>query len=276
MIKSNFGFSRLDFLILSRAMKKYFPLLSVAFLAFACTDNPDSAVTKRSEALPDSLLEERTKLIRSAAGSIREGDLVLRCGNDFISESLSDFSQQEKLYSHGGVAIMDNGTMYVYSNMAGDINPDELMRRDPVDSFISPVHNVAIGIYRYDISDAELGKLEAIIHDHYTSKLPFDMNFDLSTEDKMYCAEMIAKSVEHATGSRISFTRSLITPALKEKYLKKLLEKKIIPSAKVADQREYLALDNLYLNPHCREIRKIIFGKPQMPIKFPSPENYQP
>ena len=47
---------------------------------------------------------------------------------------------------------MDNGTMYIYSNMAGDINPDEIMRRDIVDSFITPVHNVAVGIYRYDIT----------------------------------------------------------------------------------------------------------------------------
>ena len=256
-------------------MKKCFFLASLAFLAFACGDNTGRVTAKKNDPLPDSLLEERWKLINILADSIREGDLVLRCGNDLISESLSEFSQQEKLYSHSGVAVMDNGTMYIYSNMAGDINPDELMRRDPVDSFISPVHNVAVGIYRYDITATELEKLKAIIHDHYNNKLPFDMNFDLSTDDKMYCAEMIAKSVERATGSRISFSKSLITPALKEKYLKKLLEKKVIPSAKVADQREYLALDNLYMNPHCSEVKKIIFGKPQMPIKFPTPENYQ-
>lgn len=256
-------------------MKKYFALLSLACLAFACTDNTDSASTIKPWPIPDSLLKERWKLINVAADSIREGDLVLRCGNDFISESLSDFSQQEKLYSHSGVAMMYDQTMYVYSNMAGDINPDEIMRRDPVDSFISPVHNVAVGIYRYDITDTELEKLRAIIHNYYNNKLPFDMNFDLSTDDKMYCAEMIAKAIEQATGKRITFSKSLITPALKEKYLKKLLEKKVIPSAKVADQREYLALDNLYLNPHCNEIKKIVFGKPQMPIKFPTPENYQ-
>ena len=91
----------------------------------------------------------------------------------------------------------------------------------------------------------ELEKLKNIVHTHYINKLQFDMNFDLATDDKMYCAEMIAKSVEQATGQRIVFSKSLITPGLKEKYLKKLLEKKIIPSAKVADQREYLALDNL-------------------------------
>jgi hypothetical protein len=265
----------LDFLILSLAMKKNILPLLLAFIAFACGGNSDSRSSNEPATLSDSLLTERWTVINTVKDSIREGDLVLRCGNDLISESLSDFSQNEKLYSHSGVAIMDNGTMYIYSNMAGDINPDEIMRRDVVDSFITPVHNIAVGIYRYDITTPELEKLKKIVHTHYINKLQFDMNFDLATDDKMYCAEMIAKSVEQATDQRIFFSKSVITPALKEKYLKKLLEKKIIPSVKVADQREYLGLDNLYLNPHCREVTKIIFGKPQMPIKFPTPENYQ-
>ena len=256
-------------------MKKYSFILFSAFIAFACNDDRGSKNAKIPATLADSLLSERWKVINTIADSIQEGDLVLRCGNDYISESLSDFSQKEKLYSHSGVAMRDNGTMYIYSNMAGDINPDEIMRRDTVYSFITPVHNVAVGIYRYDLTNTELEKLKNIIHTHYMNKLQFDMNFDLSTDDKMYCAEMIAKSVEQATEQRITFSKSLITPGLKEKYLKKLLEKKVIPSAKAADQRDYLALDNLYLNPHCREVNKIIFGKPQMPTKFPTPENYQ-
>jgi hypothetical protein len=256
-------------------MKKYFFILFPAFSAFACTDNGDNESAKIAVTVPDSLLKERWKVMNVVADSIREGDLVLRCGNDFISESLSDFSQKEKLYSHSGFAMMDNGTMYIYSNMAGDINPDEIMRRDIVDSFTTPVHNIALGIYRYDLTNSELEKLKNIVHTHYMNRLQFDMNFDLSTDDKMYCAEMIAKSVEQATGKRIIFSKSLITPDLKDKYLKKLLDKKVIPSAKVAEQREYLALDNLYMNSHCREVAKIVFDKPLTPTKFPTPENYQ-
>lgn len=101
------------------------------------------------------------------------------------------------------------------------------------------------------------------------------MNFDLSTDDKMYCAELIAKAVEKASDNRISFSKSQINKALKEKYLKKLLEKRIVPSAKIADQKEYIALDNLYFNSHCKEIMKVVFGDPHKPIKFPTPENYQ-
>ena len=170
---------------------------------------------------------------------------------------------------------MDEGEMYIYSNMAGDINPDEIMRRDKVDSFVTPANNVAVGVYRFDLSPQELERLTSIVHTYYKEKLQFDMNFDLSSDDKMYCAEMIAKAIENATSGRIVFSKSLINNALKEKYLKKLLQRKIIPSAKAADQREYLALDNLYINPHCKEVIKVVFGKPNAPIKFPTPENYE-
>jgi len=256
-------------------MKKNILILLLLFFVLACTDQGDDDKTLTLIALDDSVVRERWKVIHAIKDTIRDGDLILRCGNDLTSASLRDFSQQEKLYSHSGIALKYDGIMYVYSNMAGDINPNEIMRRDRVDSFLTPANNVALGIYRYDLTNEELQKLTAIVNDHYVNKLAFDMNFNLATDDKMYCAEMIAKAVESATNKRIVFPKSLINNELKGKYLKKLLERKIVPSAKVADQKEYYALDNLYLNPYCREVSKIIFGKPTSPIRFPAPENYQ-
>src|SRR5262245_37033293 len=110
-------------------MKKFSFILSLAFVVAACSDDKIN-VNVKSLSLADSLLNERWKAIHLLRDSIREGDLLLRCGNDFASASLSDFSQQEKLYSHSGIALMKDGIMYVYSNMAGELNPDETMRRD--------------------------------------------------------------------------------------------------------------------------------------------------
>lgn len=256
-------------------MKKNILILLLLFFVAACMNHEDDNTGLKSVAPDDSVLKQRWKIIHTIKDSIRDGDLILRCGNDLTSASFRDFSQQEKLYSHSGIALKHDGIMYVYSNMAGDINPAEIMRRDDVDSFLTPANNVAVGIYRYDLANEELQKLRAIVTDHYINKLGFDMNFNLATNDKMYCAEMIAKAVEKATNSRIIFQRSLISDELKGKYLKKLLEKKIVPSAKVADQKEYYALDNLYVNPYCREVSKITFGKIPGPVKFPAPENYK-
>ena len=256
-------------------MKKILSILPVVFIVISCTDGGGNSTAKKPVLVPDSILTERWKAIRILKDSIREGDLVVRCGNDFTSESLRDFSQQEKLYSHSGIALMHNGEMLIYSNMAGDINPNEVMRRDNVDSFLTPANNVVAGVYRYDFSKEEVEKLKTIVVSHYVNKLQFDMNFDLSSDNKMYCAEMIAKSVQQATANRILIPKSEVNDDLRQKYLKIALDKKIIPSAKSVEQREYWSIDNLYLNPHCHEVKKIIFGEPQKPIKFPTPENYK-
>lgn len=256
-------------------MKKIYLFILFAIIILGCIDNKNEQVITSSP-LSQSVLIERWKAIYRMKDSISEGDLILRCGNDYASYTLCDFNQQEKLYSHSGIALMNDGVMYVYSNMAGDLNPDEIMRRDIIDSFLTPANNVAAGVYRYDLSPGELNNLKTIVGDHYKNKLQFDMNFDLSTDNKMYCAEMIAKSVEQATASRILIPKSLVTDELRQKYLKMALQKKVVPSVKSGnEQREYWSIDNLYLNQHCKEVIKIIFGKPQMPTKFPTPENYQ-
>lgn len=254
-------------------MKTAAPLLLFFFLITACNDTINTK--SKPTALADSVLRERWKLIEQIEDSIREGDLVVRCGNDYTSETLRDFSQHEKLYSHSGIALMENGVMYIYSNMAGDINPDEVMRRDNVDSFLTPVNNVAAGVYRYDFTPAELEKLKTIVSAHYNNKLQFDMNFDPATDNKMYCAEMIAKSVQQATANRITIPKSMVNDELRQKYLKLALDKKVLPSVKASEQREYWSIDDLYLNPYCHEVKKVIFGVPAKPIKFPTPENYQ-
>ncbi len=252
-------------------MARVFTVL-FSVLILSCTDS-DNAVNKLSAVLADSILQTRWKAVAVVKDSIREGDLILRCGNDFASASLSDFSQHEKLYSHSGIALLSEGTMYVYSNMAGDINPDDIMRRDIVDSFISPVNNIALGVYRYNITKEELNTLKEIVIEYYANKLLFDMNFDLSTDDKMYCAEMIAKAVEKATNNRITIPKSEVNNELRQKYLKMAVQKKIVPSLKSGEHREYWGIDNLYLNPYCREVTKVVFDKPQTPAKFPEPEN---
>lgn len=256
-------------------MKSILTVVSIIFIIIACTDNAENATLKKIVSLPDSVLKERWKAIRGLEDSIREGDLVVRCGNDITSESLRDFSQKEKLYSHSGIALMHNGEMLIYSNMAGDIDPNEVMRRDNVDSFLTPVNNIAAGIYRYDLSPEELNSLKNIVETHFSNKLQFDMNFDLATDNKMYCAEMIAKSIQQATANRILIPKSEVNDELRQKYLKIALDKKIVPSAKSVEQREYWSIDNLYLNQHCRQVQRLIFGDPQKPIRFPTPENYQ-
>lgn len=249
-------------------MKKWVYCIGLIIL-YACSGSDED---QKATPVPEVELNKRWQIIHAARDSIREGDLVVRCGNDYTSLTLKDFSQQDKSYSHSGIAIKIDSGIYIFHNMAGDLNPKEIMRRDPIDSFLTPVNNVAFGVYRYDMTVAEREELNTIVQQHFLNKLQFDMNFDLESDDKMYCVEMIAKSIEQATDQRIQFAKSMVNDELRNKYLKMALQKKVLPSPKAADQREYLAIDNLYINPHCRQIIKHVFEINTGLISIPPPE----
>ncbi|TBR20164.1 MAG: hypothetical protein EPO57_01160 [Chitinophagaceae bacterium] len=250
-------------------MKNIFFCILLSATLFACFDS-DKEYTK--PVVSSNSIEARWSIINPAIDSVQDGDLILRCGNDHVSFTLKDFSHTEKLYSHSGIALKTDSGIYVYHNMAGDFNPDEIMRSDRIDSFLTPAKNEAFGIYRYDFTELERQSLKEIIFEHYKNKLPFDMNFDLREDKKMYCAEMIAKSVEQATNQRIKFSKSKVTNELKRKYIKLALANKVIYSTKGVDQREFIALDNLYLNPNCKSVFQHIFLNNVGPVKFPEPE----
>jgi hypothetical protein len=88
-------------------MEKIYLFISLIIFILGCSNNKNEQVTIASPA-PESVLNERWKAIDNMTNSIREGDLILRCGNDYASYTLCDFNQQEKPYSHSGIALMHN------------------------------------------------------------------------------------------------------------------------------------------------------------------------
>jgi len=66
--------------------------------------------------------------------------------------------------------------------------------------------------------------------EYYRRGVEFDFDFDMYTDDKMYCSEMIYKALLLATNN--------------ENY---------IPLSHVIE-KPYVAIDNLYLNDHCNLI----------------------
>jgi hypothetical protein len=64
----------------------------------------------------------------------------------------------------------------------------------------------------------------------------FDMKFDLSSNERMYCSEFVYKSIKEACQNRISLPTTTI------------------------NHIKFIAPDNLYINPKCVEIKRVIFN----------------
>lgn len=212
----------------------------LSLLVFSCRQEEKKAETKTTFTEPAVAIGEGKKLLQN-------GDLVMRTDDDVVSASLRNFSKTDKSYSHCGMVYLEDSNWYVYHLMAGDENPSDLMEREKFESFVSPNRKSRFGIFRYQLSNDEQIKMQAGVYKYMSEKTLFDKEFDLKTDDKLYCAEMVFKGLIEATDGRVVIPSTVRNNLDPKRYNKTGAEIK---------RFEFIALDNLYLNPFCKEIKR--------------------
>jgi hypothetical protein len=200
------------------------------------TGNYDSFTPTKEDAVKEARKAERAFIqIDSVKKTIATGDLILRTGNDFTSESLRSLNQRDKTYSHCGIASIENDTLFVYHALGGEWNPDQKIRRDVFEFFAEPYSNRGIGIYRFQLAEADIKTLMVTVKNLYRMGIMFDMKFDLQSNDHMYCAEFVYKSFVMGTNGKVQFSTSHL------------------------GNFEFIGVDDLFLQPICKEQKKILY-----------------
>jgi hypothetical protein len=166
---------------------------------------------------------------------IKTGDLIVRTGNDFTSESLRNLNQRDQTYSHCGIASVEYDTVYVYHALGGEFNPDQKLRKDLFTVFAEPYSNRGIAIYRHNLTTNETDSVAATAKKMYHNGVMFDMKFDLQTDDRMYCAEFVYKAYRAGTNGKLAFNISRI------------------------DSFSFVGVDDLFLLPQCALQKKILY-----------------
>jgi hypothetical protein len=139
------------------------------------------------------------QLVDSGIRVLRTGDVVIRTGGDVTSYMFSQMNQTEKTYSHCGIVIVESGFPFVYHSIGGEDNPDQVLRRDSASFWFSPSNNLGFGVVRYDLDSIEIASLILKVKQNYRDRKKFDMDFDLQTDDRLYCAEFVYKAINEAT-----------------------------------------------------------------------------
>jgi hypothetical protein len=190
-------------------------------------------------------------MIEDGQSRLKEGDLVVRMNRDPSSRFIKYFNHKDKNYSHAGIVLFEHGYPYVYHIINGEENPDQKLRMDSLRNFCSPRKNVAYGIYRYDMSDSEIGKLKVLVHEWYTKGVLFDSLFSLQSDDRMYCSELISKAVAGATDKRIQIESIQLNP-MEASFLTAYSHLPI----SYTNHLPIIPIDALYVNSFCRLIKK--------------------
>ncbi len=213
--------------------------------------NPATAKKKALTAADSSdLIRKAWQVIDSIRSQLKDGDLVTRSDNDYESRILQNFSNGDKSYSHSGLVFREAEGWVVYHAMTGAENPAGTCRRDPLDSFAHPGEKNALGLFRYSLQPDEISRLHQYVQEVHQKNIPFDVTFNLNSNDSLYCSELIWKGLRISTRERVVLPTNLLynfrPKIMGYKYNQVLLKK-----------FEYVSIDNLYLNPFCTEIRRV-------------------
>lgn len=132
--------------------------------------------------------------------------LIVRLGDGYFSNIFRKVSSEEKRYSHSGIIYRGDESYKVYHIEANEFTGKGIVKDEPLESFISHSREWAL----FAINAPNPIKLEIVRQARifYESEIPFDLDFDLSSNDKLYCSELVAKSINNAFGEE------LITPGL--------------------------------------------------------------
>ena len=219
---------------------------------YSCKQNKAAATVdnKTVPAAADTINAKALLAISRAEKLLKDGALVTRSDNDFESLTLQNFSKRDQSYSHSGIAFKEDGIYVVYHAMTGKENPDGACRRDPFDSFVNPSMKTGFGIFQYQLSDTEKERLHSIMKKNHASKIPFDVTFNLKSNDSLYCSEMIYKGLKTATDGRVVLPSSYIN-----NFRPKIMGYKY--NHAFFKTFEYIGIDDLYMNPFCKEIIRV-------------------
>ncbi len=183
---------------------------------------------------------------------LQDGDLVTRSDDDLESITLRNFSNTDRSYSHSGIAFKEDSGFVIYHCMTGEENPSGLCRKDPFDSFVNPLQKTGFGLFRYQLSEKEKAIFHQVIEKNFIDKIPFDLSFNLHTDDSLYCSEMVYKALKKATNNRIQLPLTVLM-----NFKPKVMGHRY--GLRFPKDIEFVSLDNLYLNPFCKEIMRVSY-----------------
>jgi hypothetical protein len=201
---------------------------------------------------PLSREEEAINNLDSFKKAASAGDLIVRLGDDVLSYQIKNMNDVQKDYSHAGIIVEKEGIAMV-AHIAPEENNSDTIQYIPIDSFLIPAKNIGCALYRYNLTEQEKSFFVAAIDTMKTKGVHFDWLYNLETNDKMYCSEMISKALKHATRNRINCKEVSIPNKmlpLLVNYFKGKLTKDVIAARKI------MTIDNLYLNPECSLVMK--------------------
>ncbi len=171
--------------------------------------------------------------IGQALALLQTGDVVLRTGADMTSYMFAQLNPTDKTFAHCGIVSVEGGMPWVYHSIGGADNPHQTVVREPARRWLAPERVLIFGAIRFQLDSAARQSIAVVARKYYRQHRSFDLDFDLRTDDKLYCAEFVYKAISEAVHQKDFFN---ITRKM---------------------GYAYVSVDNIFLNPRAQFICRI-------------------
>lgn len=141
--------------------------------------------------------KEPEKSVYISKDTIRSGDLICRLGDGLFSDVFKQFSGGDNRFSHIGIVHCQDSVYYVIHSEASETTGIGGVIMDSISNFIN--HSLDYQIYRV-ANDTIRQRIDSVAYSYYQKNTPFDLSFDLSSDSALYCSELVAISINKATG----------------------------------------------------------------------------
>ena len=145
-------------------------------------------------------------------GKLEDGVIVCRLGNGFFSNYFREYASYEKEYSHLGIISNENDALYVYHCEASELTGIGFVKKEPLDSFLKGIR--VFDFFEFNYPDSEKKRIMKEVEKYYRNRTPFDLEFDSFNDDRLYCTELIATSINKALDT-IMISPSLVLNGIK-------------------------------------------------------------
>jgi hypothetical protein len=127
------------------------------------------------------------------SAKLRNGDIIMRKGEGFVSGIINDLFNTGYNLSHCGIVLVENDSVKVIHTVSSELSKIDGVQTEPLKKFVKESVLNTLMVVRYK-ADQEIGTQIASASKVYLTPerhKAFDHKFDLADSTKFYCTELI-------------------------------------------------------------------------------------
>lgn len=135
---------------------------------------------------------------------LQNGDLIFRRGRSVESQAVL-ISDRKSQYSHVGIVYIENKIPYIIHVVPGENKAgSDHVKKEKIDDFLSLKKASAFAVFRSDYSQEIINRAALNALRSFQKKRVFDTDYNLNSDDRLYCTELVIKAYERAINQSLN------------------------------------------------------------------------